>query len=267
MVTRDFLLTRPVFTSDEFEEFLASRDSLNAKTRDALLRHYVDAGHILRVRRGVFLTVPPGTAPGSLQVDPYLLAGKMTSDSVLAYHTALEFHGRAYSTYNNFVFLTTSSRRPSDFRGNHFQGVSFPKPLREKHTELFGVETADRSGLDLRVTSLERTLVDVLDRPSISGGWEEIWRSLESVEYLDLDQVVEYALLLDNSTTTAKVGFYLEHHRDALMVEDPYLLQLQQHSPHSPHYMERNARKSGRLVSRWNLVVPARVLDRSWEEQ
>jgi len=43
----------------------------------------------------------------------------------------------------------------------------------------------------------------VLDRPAISGGWEETWRSLESVEYFDLEQVVEHVLLLSNATTVA----------------------------------------------------------------
>ena len=49
-------------------------------------------------------------------------------------------------------------------------------------------------------TSLERTLVDVLDRPDLTGSWEEIWRSLESIEFFDIEQIVEYVLLLENAT-------------------------------------------------------------------
>ena len=79
----------------------------------------------------------------------------------------------------------------------------------EEGQECFGVETANRSGLAVRVTSLERTLVDVLDRPATSGGWEEIWRSLESVEYFDIEQVTECGLLLGNATTVAKVASIL----------------------------------------------------------
>ena len=52
----------------------------------------------------------------------------------------------------------------------------------------------DRAGLAVRVTSLERTLVDVLDRTDLSGGWEEIWRSLEMVEFFDLDVVIHPAV-------------------------------------------------------------------------
>jgi predicted transcriptional regulator of viral defense system len=44
--------------------------------------------------------------------------------------------------------------------------------------ENYGVVRLDRSGMEVNVTSLERTMVDVLSRPDLSGDWEEIWRSL-----------------------------------------------------------------------------------------
>ena len=124
----------------------------------------------------------------------------------------------------------------------------------------------DRSGMEVRVTSLERTMVDVLNRPYLSGGWEEIWRSLESVEFFDLDMVVEYTLLLENATTAAKVGFFLEQHRELLMVDEKHLKSLHVLRPRQPHYLDRDKRRSGRLVSGWNLVIPIEVLERSWEE-
>ena len=73
--------------------------------------------------------------------------------------------------------------------------------------ERFGVEMRDRSGLDVAVTGLERTLVDLFDRPDLGGGVEEVWRSLATVEFFDLEAVIEYATLLGNATTVAKVGF------------------------------------------------------------
>ena len=124
----------------------------------------------------------------------------------------------------------------------------------------------DRYGMDIRVTSLERTLVDVLNRPDLSGGWEEIWRSLESVEFFDIDKVIEYALLLQNGTTTAKVGFFLEQHRKQLMVDGKHLQLLQSHCPRQPRYLERDKRSGGRLISRWNLVVPIELIERTWAE-
>ncbi len=124
----------------------------------------------------------------------------------------------------------------------------------------------DRSGMEVRVTSLERTMVDVLNRPDLAGGWEEIWRSLESVEFFDLDKVVQYTVLLGNATTAAKVGFFLEQHHEHLMVEEKHLKPLRDIRPLQPHYLDRDRRKSGHLVSEWNLVVPREVLERTWAE-
>lgn len=115
------------------------------------------------------------------------------------------------------------------------------------------------------MTTLERTLVDVLNLPEHGGGWEEIWRSLEAVEFFDLDAVVAYALKLKSALTVARVGFFLDQHREKLMVEDPHLKTLQAHIPKQPSYLDRR-RESGKLVSRWNLLVPERVLSRAWEE-
>ena len=106
----------------------------------------------------------------------------------------------------------------------------------------------------------------MLDRPDLSGSWEEIWRSLESVEFFDLEKVVAYARLLGNATTAAKVGFFLDQHRETLMVEDRYLKVLHDMRPRQPHYLNRSKRKSGRLVSEWDLVVPREVLERAWGE-
>jgi len=190
----------------------------------------------------------------------------MSDDAVLAYHTALEFHGRAYSLFHQYQYQTGRSTRSASFRGYEFRPVLYPKSLRDDGQESFAVNTAERMGLEVRVTSLERTLVDLLDRPELGGSWEEVWRSLESVEFFDLDNVVQYALLLKNSTTVAKVGFFLDQHRESLMVTDAHLQPLREHLPRKPHYLMRGRKKSGRLDNRWNLVVPQELLDRSWQE-
>jgi len=256
---------QPVLTHEELESYLRSGSpSGSSRTVDSLLSYHVRQGHLVRVRRGLYLTLPPGAEPDMCPCDPFLIAAKSAGDSVLAYHTALELFGRAHSTFQHVFFLTARSIRRFRFRSFTFRAVKFPKSLTAKGMQNFGVKQVERSGLTVSVASLERTLVDVLDRPDLGGGWEEIWRSLESVEFFDLDQVVEYALLLNNSTTVAKVGFFLEQHREALMVGDEYLSVLKKHRPRQPHYLERS--KSGRFVANWNLVVPTDLLQRSWSE-
>ncbi len=271
MERRSFFAKRHVFTYDEFGDFLSSSGSGNINTRDSLLRYHVKVGHIIRVRKGLYASVPPGMDSRNAPVDGYVLASKMVEDAVLGYHTALEIYGKAHSIHERFLFLTGDRKkiRSMNFRGNEFRGVLFPKVLRSKGQELFAVGKADRIGTSLNVTTLERTLVDVLDRPLLGGGWEEIWRSLESVQFFDIDLVVDYALLLENSTTIAKVGFYLDSHSEQLMVDENHLRRLQDHLPKKPTYLVRNRRERGigeHLVKDWNLMIPASILKRSWEE-
>jgi predicted transcriptional regulator of viral defense system len=260
-----FFAARPVFTYADFAAAI-DRTARSKRTLDSLLSYYVETGRIVRVRRGLYLAVPPGADPAKCPLDPYLVAAKLTEDAVLAYHTALEFHGRARSVMERFHYLTARRSRPLEFRGLRFRAVPFPKALRDAGRESLGVKTAERRDVDLRVTTLERTLVDLLDRPDLGGGWEEIWLSFESVEFFDIDRVVEYALALDNATTAAKVGFYLQSHREPLMVAEEHLKRLRDRRPKEPHYLERRSRKPARLAPEWNLMVPAEILDRSWEE-
>ena len=266
MKAQDFFAKRPVFSHQEFAAFLAGVGDLSPRTVDSVLAYHVRAGHILRVRRGLYVSLPRGADPKKHPVDPYLLAGRMTPDAVLAYHTALEFHGKAYSIHKQFVFLTSLAPRPLSFRGHRFRPIASPKALRDGGNEGFGVTVAERVGVPLKVTSLERTLVDALDRHDLAGGWEEAWRSLEMVEYFDLDQVLGYALLLGNATTVATVGLFLEQHRETLMVDEKVLKRLRSRRPRQPHYLERGKKEPSRLVASWNLVVPERVLARAWEE-
>lgn len=266
MKPQDFFAGHPVFTHEEFAAFLSARGSRNRKTRESILSHYIKTERILRVRRGLYLSITLGLSPEQCPVDPYLLAAKMAPDAVLAYHTALELHGKAYSVFEEFVFLTCSRTRPLSFRGQRYRGVAFPSKLAEKGRMSLGTMSVERSGLEIRVTSLERTLVDLLDRPSLGGTWEEIWRSLETVEFFDLDEVVEYSMSLENATTAAKVGFFLDQHRDTLMPDEAHLDRLRLLKPAQPHYMSRADGKTGRLVRDWNLIVPAEIVERRWEE-
>lgn len=255
----------PVFTHEEFAAVHSGRGRRSTRTTDNLLAQHVARGRLLRVHRGLYATVPPGVDPASFMPDPYLVATKASDDALVAYHAALQFHGRAYSVSSRLTYLTRHRLRPFELRGAEFVAVLLPATLRARRRPVGGVLEERQAGGLVRVTTLERTLVDVLDAPDQGGGWEEIWRSLESVEFFDLDAVIDYALKLGSALTVARVGFYLEQHREQLMVEDRHLDALRTRAPAQPRYFDRD-RGAGKFVRPWNLVVPEQVLSRSWAE-
>ena len=101
----------------------------------------------------------------------------------------------------------------------------------------------------------------MIARASQAAG-EEVWRSLESVEFFDVEAVVDYALLLGNATTAAKVGFYLEQHgRVAHGSSRSSSRNCAGADLAKPHYLDGARNGRGRLVSAWNLVVPREVVE------
>jgi len=264
MRSLDFFDKHPVFTHGEFvSAHTATGRSPN--TSNTLLRKHVAAGRLLRVRRGLYAVVPRGADPQTAPVDPYLVATALADDAAVAYHAALQFHGKVYSVSRRFHYLTCARARPCSFRGADFVPVRVPASLRDLSDLGGGIREHPHAGGSARVTTLERALVDVLDAPDKGAGWEEVWRSLEQVEFFDLDAVIDYVQKLGSAIAAARVGFFLEQHRDALMVEDSHLDALGQLGPGEPRYFDPG-RQSGKLVPRWNLVVPEQILSRSWEE-
>jgi len=258
---KDFFKRSPVFRREEFVRVHTAEGRRSRQTSATVLKQHVAAGNLVHVRRGVYATVPSGASAESTLVDPYLLASNLQADATVAYHAALQFHGYAYSLWNRFHYLTRSVSQRFSFRGAEFASVRADAEWRLDQ----GVIELPHAGGVARVTTLERTLVDVLDAPRRCGGWEEIWRSLEMVEFFDLDAVLAHALKLGSALTMARIGFYLEQHRELLMVEDHHLDALRAHAPSQPTYLDRS-REPGKLIHGWNLVVPDRVLSRAWNE-
>ena len=258
--SEEFFQTHPIFTHGEYAQ---SREGGSPRTVDSLLRKHVQSGRIARVRRGLYVSVPPGGVGET--VDPYLVATKVTGDAAVSHHAALQFHGRTYSMWSQVTFLTQSYTRGFHFGPMEYVPVRPPAAVADLPDMGGGIEMVPGGGGEVRVCTCERAMVDVLHTPALGGGWEEIWRSLEMVEFLNLDEVISYALLLDTATTVARVGLFLEHHRERLFVEESHLKRLATHAPKDPRYLD-SSRDPGRLVHPWNLIVPEQVLDQSWAE-
>lgn len=102
-------------------------------------------------------------------IDPFLIAAKLTKDVVISYHTALEFHGHAYSVHEHFIYIASPPLRFFTFHTHLFRGVKFPESLCRTSQNNFGVVAMNRSGIEVHATNLERTAVDPLSRPDLFG--------------------------------------------------------------------------------------------------
>lgn len=262
----EFFLHHPVFTLTELKTYLAARGTTGQRAAESTLLYYRRRARIHGIKRGVYATVPPGVDADSFMPDPYLVASRMAPDSLLVHHTALELHGKNHTIFHQYTFQTNLRCVRIEFRGMRFLPVQTPKPLIIKGCADFGAVEFDRRGLRINASSLERTMVDILAHPGYCGSWEEVWRSLDSIEFFDTNAIVAYVRLLQNATIAAKVGFYLQQNKERLMVDDACLNELKKMRPKNACYFDASAKGGGRLDKDWNLILPGHILDREWEE-
>lgn len=266
MKPTEFFDRHPVF---RFEDFAAAHTAGGRRSRQttaSVLKQHVAGGRLLHLRRGLYASVPHGFDAEHYSVNPYHLATQLAPDSVVAYHAALGFYGNVYSLWYRFHYLTKERQRRFVLGGNEFVPIQPPIALRDLPDWGGGITERMHAGGLVRITTPERTFVDVLHSPEYCGDWEEVWRCLEMFEILDAGAVVAYTHALGSALTTARVGFFLERHRETLMVEEHHLDALRELAPKQPRYLDAR-RESGKLMKNWNLVIPEYVLNRSWEEE
>ena len=261
--TASFLSAHPVFTRAEFAT--AFGHPASAANVTSLLRHHLRAGNIKRISREVFAAVPPHLAPERMVVDRFAAASKLRPDGVLGFHSALELHGIAYSESHEVQLISVGRTELVNLPLGACRFVVPPKALMEAHKADYHTMAMDRQGVTIRMTTVERTVVDVLHRPNIAGGVEEVLKSLDLVRYLDPAKLADYVELLDNRSLASVSGWWLEKRRDKLGITDDVLARLRARLPRSKHYALGAEPGHAVLVEPWRVLLPAQAVDAAFE--
>ena len=259
--TKTFLDRHPVFTGLMFAEAHGER-KLSPPLADRL-KYLKSTGRVVSLERGLHATVRPGEDPDAITPDPYLVGAALRPDGVFAYHSALTLLGAGHSDWSVVTLLSSRRRRPLDLRNVRVEVLPHPVALVRKQATDLGVRSIGYLHTTIHVTGPERTLVDGFRQLSLVGGLEELVTSAGGFASLDFELLEIVLDAYHLRILHAAVGWFLEAHRKHFFVPDGFLLRLEARRPASPHYLPRQARaggEGGRLVPRWNLILPESVL-------
>jgi predicted transcriptional regulator of viral defense system len=227
------------------------------------LKYLQSRGRVVSLERGLYATVRPGEDPEAVVPDPYLVGAALRPEGVFAYHSALTLLGAGHSDWNVVTLLSSRRRRPLELRTARVEILPHPVALvRKKETDL-GVRSLGYLHTTVRATGPERTLVDGFRRPRLVGGLEELVTSAAGFASLDLQLLGMVLDAYDLRILFAGVGWFLETYQKHFFVPDAFLVRLEARRPVSPQYLPRRGRtegEEGRLVPRWNLILPEGVL-------
>ncbi|MFZ5443866.1 MAG: type IV toxin-antitoxin system AbiEi family antitoxin domain-containing protein [Myxococcota bacterium] len=204
------------------------------------LAYSVARGRLCVVRRGVYAHVD--------SLDPWLIASRLTNDAVIAFDGALSLFGLGGPS-DRVSFLTAQRTRTLVFNEWILQ------PLRVDESELWTeVMVLERGGVEMRVTSLERTFIDCLRRLSRAPEVPALVDAFCRARTLDVDHLLRLAYLHGSRLLVSRLAFFLY----AAGYELPMLtwLDLEHRGLRKPDYFVRSARtRNDRIIGKWSLIV------------
>lgn len=259
------VLRRQIVTFNEVKEIVQeTRPYLTGKViHDVYVAPLVKQRKLMRIRRGLFLGLPLGYMKEQpLNFNKFLLASKLRGkQGVLAYHSALELYGCAYTPFNEVLLGVKTYFAPFTVSRIEFRPVFLPK------SNLGMTELRVFTDVWAKVTSRERTFLDCLKHPEYAGGWEECLKSLESLGGIDFENLLSLAASSSASQLLIrKVGFILEVLRDhSIYYEDlseGHLAKLESWLSLSKLYIDNTLRNEEHiLIPRWRLYIPSTFIE------
>lgn len=231
------------FTQDDVEKITGNRE-----TAHSIIQSYKKKGLIQSVKRDLFVAMSLETK----QPVPnrYAVASHIATDAYITHHSAFEYYGLANQVYYE-VYVASKAR----FRSLEYDGVTY----RHISSALdSGVETK-KDGV--RVTDVERTVVDAIKDFEKIGGFEELLRCLNLTPYVDHSKLLKYLITYNKGFLYQKAGYILEHYRRFLQLPESFFATCQNHIPRSKRYLYQKLQQEPHTLSEdWKLYVPKNLL-------
>lgn len=240
------------FTVDEAQEAL----NVDRPRAQRFLRYLADRGWLARVRRGVYVAVPLSAAvPEEWRADLWRAAAQAYSPCYIAGWSACEHWGLTEQIFRDLMVVST---RPIGFRRDEIQGT----PVRIKvigSQRMFGTVGVWRGSERVEVSDPSRTIVDLLDDPSMGGGIRHVAEVLD--DYLagphrDKERLLDYCERLGNRSVYKRLGYLLE----ALGLDEPGIIErCRERMSGGVVPLDPGIGAPGARNSDWNLRVNARI--------
>lgn len=217
------------------------------------------AGHgaVQRVGRGKYVVIPADVMYGrkSYVADPLVLANELMkeNDYCVAYCSAAHVHGLTEQMPFKTTIAVLKQMRHIEV-GN--VSVIF---VTLKKSKFFGCEDTRYLDVTLKVSDLEKTVVDCLDRPEFCGGLSEVARILSNAfedGRVDYQRLVSYVRRLGSHAVAQRLGFILEYleERKRLRVDSEVFDDLLQLVGSKVYPLDVKASRVGNISRKWKIL-------------
>jgi predicted transcriptional regulator of viral defense system len=242
-------------TLAELRQALGASDSYARKVAHRLVRK----GWLERLRPGLFQLVPADRGRAGVADTHPLTAGAVLVDPYFfSFGTACTHHGLTEQAFAEVYLACQEHRRPETIRGKRYVFVHVAKE------RFFGLAETNVLGQAVQMATIERALLDAIERPRYAGGIGEVSRiAARAASRLSWELLLELLRKWRSSALVQRLGYFLDVHSVGVP-EEPRQALLDLVLPNSKIQLasRRNWGTTGKLVRPWNVVenVPRDVL-------
>lgn len=240
---------RNIFTIQDAYDVLGK----GRPARDSLER-LVHKGWLQRIEQGTYLIIPLEAGPErNWTDDAFVIARHLVEPGIIAYWSALN-HWNLTEQVPRVTYVQTTARKGN--RKPIVLGMQF-HIVRIKGRRLFGTSEFCVGESAVEVTDCEKTIIDCLDRPDLSGGVAELAKALQEGDgEFDWERTTRYLRRFASGAVVKRLGFLVEavnlrHAPKADVVEQWQQLLTAGISKLDPS----SRREPHRIATRWRVAV------------
>ena len=225
------------------------KDFDNEKQLNNWIASKLKSKSLKKVRNGLYVIVD---SAGYVYSSKFEIASKISKDSFVSYHSALEFHGVANQVFSD-VIVCSSTR----FNNFEFEDIEYINKVNKNYVEVMNILTAG-----IRVSSLERTIIDCIDNVNLAGGIEEILNALEQTKVLDEKKLLSVLESYNQVLLYQKVGYILEHFKEQLNLSNDFFEICRSKLTNQIKYFLQDEYKEIEYNATWKLMAPKNLKSR-----
>ena len=230
-----------IFHLSEF----VNKTGMSIFSASTTLNRWKKAGVVYQIRRDLYCVKNPvGNIPA---VHKFEVACKISNTSFLSHHSALEFHGLGHQIFNVVMVSDNAA----------FRSFSFDDCDYQSYITKIGMNGVITSWINpnVRVTDLERTFVDCIDRVGRAGGAEELFHCFEGLYKMDFLKIERYLNIYNKVCLYKKVGYVVERLKDQIDVPADFVAKCREIGKATVSNFSATE-KCDVFIKEWNLYIP-----------
>lgn len=205
LVTTLYERNKPIFRLIDVQKILG----LESASSRNFIRKLVDRGVATRLKPGLYILVPFELGKEHEYIgNPLVVAREIVNgkDYYLSHGTAMEIHGMVTQPQLVVYVTTTPLHKPINILGVQFKFVSCQKK------SLFGISDHWVTKQDkIKVSDLERTIIDGLKQSEYCGGLTEVAKGLWiRKQDVNINKLISYAVKMNIGAVIRRLGYLLE---------------------------------------------------------